>query len=377
MTCDETAEFVSALCDGEAIPRTAAEHVSTCAACQARLREYTEMGAELRLVASLAIKKEVAPRVWNSPRNTIAMWWQKGWETMRIPRFAFAVLIATIVGLGSTFAVVQVRAHSNGTVVLLKIASPDGGVNNCALNTQDKMWARCSLLGQMNGKTVSYGIDLIGRKDDGVELGVRTKMYGPSSGTYDMGGLQKEPQKQVYFEPGQTMKLDVPGAGAFTVTGEWLDHMPLFLGVSTQDVQVGPEELRLISPVLISGKQVLGDFPGGSGIVDKAGSGVEIYMPGEGRFIFSLSPMRGAVQAHVELNRISFEDGGRSYVFVTGSPVSRDEHIWVVHEAKLKPDDWENEFIKPDGLAEHEFVSSGDLHKLAPGLVIDGETTKN
>jgi hypothetical protein len=73
MMCDETAEFVSALCDGDAIPRAAAEHVSGCASCQARLKEYMEMGAELRLMASLAMEESVSPRVWNGPRNTFAI----------------------------------------------------------------------------------------------------------------------------------------------------------------------------------------------------------------------------------------------------------------------------------------------------------------
>ena len=356
MRCDEAKEFVSAVVDGEAVPKAVTEHVSECAECKERLREYMEIGAELRLMASAAMEETVASRAWSGRQNRLANLWSKGWETMRIPRLAFGVLVAAVVGLGSMFAVVQVRAHSEGTVVLLKIVGPDGGVNNCALNTKDKKWARCGLLGQMNGKTIGYGIDLIGLKGDGVELAVRTKVFGPSTGSYDLD-LSKAPQREVDFEPGQAMKLDIPGAGAFTVTGEWLDHMPLFLGASTQDVQPGPEELRLVSPLLIRDKQVLGDFQGGSASADKAGEGIEVYMPGEGRFIFSLSPMRGAVQARVTMNRISFEDGGRSYVFVTGSPVSRDEHIWVVHEANFK---WE--------LANHEFISSGDLHKLFPGV---------
>jgi len=45
MRCDEAAEFVSALCDDEVVPRAAAEHMRTCAFCQARLQEYMEMSA--------------------------------------------------------------------------------------------------------------------------------------------------------------------------------------------------------------------------------------------------------------------------------------------------------------------------------------------
>jgi hypothetical protein len=365
MRCDEGAEFVSALCDGEAIPRAAAEHVKSCAGCQKRMREYLAMGAELRLMASLATEETLRPRVWSRPQNVFANWWQKGWETMRVPRLAFAILVAAVVGLGSTFAVVQVRAHSDGSVLLLKIVGPDGGASNCPLSTVDKKQASCGLLGPVNGKMVGYGIDLIGRKGDGVELAVRTKVFGPAMGSYDSGDTSKEPQREIYFEPGQTLKLEIPGAATFNVTGEWLDHMPVMIGASEQDVQAGPEELRLIAPMLISDKDVLGDFQGGSAIVDKAGQGVQVYMPGHGHFILSLTPMRGAVEARVVLNRISFEDGGRAYAFVTGSPVCRSEHLWVVHEAELRTDD-----------GQHAGISAGDLKGLAPGLVVDGEGAK-
>jgi hypothetical protein len=262
---------------------------------------------------------------------------------------------------------VEVRAHSNGSVVLLKIAGPERDFPPCALSTEDKKQESCGGIGWMNGQIVGYQIDLTGRKDGGVELAVRTKNYGSASGTFLLADIRKEPQKVVFFEPGKTAKLDVVGAGALTVTGEWLDHMPVFLGGSTQDVQVDAEGLRLVSPLLISDKQVLGDFAGGSASADKAGEGVEVYMPGEGRFLLSLSPMRGAVQGDVVGNRISFEEGGRAYVFVTGSPVSRGEHVWVLHEAGYKP---------APGIhvnAEHEFVSAGELRELAPQVVMEGK----
>src|ERR1700681_90150 len=122
MICDEAAEFVSALCDGEMISREASEHIGACAPCRALLSEYMEMGAELRCAASFGIEDSVSPRVWTKPHGIFAIWWQKGWGDMKIPRLAFAVLIGVIVVLVSTLAVVKVGAHSDGTVVVLKIA---------------------------------------------------------------------------------------------------------------------------------------------------------------------------------------------------------------------------------------------------------------
>src|ERR1700728_4737079 len=73
MRCDEAAEFVSARCDGEVIPQTAAEHLETCALCHALLEEYMEMGAELRRTASLEIEQGISPRIWTKPQGTSSM----------------------------------------------------------------------------------------------------------------------------------------------------------------------------------------------------------------------------------------------------------------------------------------------------------------
>jgi negative regulator of sigma E activity len=53
MTCQDAVDFVSALCDGERIPREAAEHIGQCDDCRARLQDYAILGAELRRTASL------------------------------------------------------------------------------------------------------------------------------------------------------------------------------------------------------------------------------------------------------------------------------------------------------------------------------------
>jgi hypothetical protein len=43
MICDEAAEHISALYDGETIPRHAAEHIGECEGCRAQLRDYMEL----------------------------------------------------------------------------------------------------------------------------------------------------------------------------------------------------------------------------------------------------------------------------------------------------------------------------------------------
>ena len=78
MKCDEAAEFVSALRDGESIPPAAAEHVGACEACQARLKEYGEIGTELRRVAALESPPEARARTWKTKQGIKWSWWEKG-----------------------------------------------------------------------------------------------------------------------------------------------------------------------------------------------------------------------------------------------------------------------------------------------------------
>lgn len=70
MRCEEAAEFVSALCDGESIPQGAAEHIGVCETCQALLKEYGEIGTELRRVASLESPLEARARTWEKRTET-------------------------------------------------------------------------------------------------------------------------------------------------------------------------------------------------------------------------------------------------------------------------------------------------------------------
>jgi exosortase D (VPLPA-CTERM-specific) len=99
MKCEEAAEFVSALCDGESIPPVAAEHVGACESCRARLKEYGEIGAELRRVASLDSPSEARARTWETRQRTTSSWWEKGWDlfaTLPLLVWLYASILASL-----------------------------------------------------------------------------------------------------------------------------------------------------------------------------------------------------------------------------------------------------------------------------------------
>jgi hypothetical protein len=369
MICDDAAEYVSALCDGATIPPTAAQHIAACPDCQARLNDYLALGVELRRIASLEMAAGVPSRSWTKPQNRVATWWQKGWGTMRIPRLAFAVLIAGILTLASVLAVEKVRAHDTGTVVLLNTVGPNGPLMDCPLSTLDKKEASCAWYGKIGSRFLSYEVRLLSRAGSRVQLSIRARTYPSTSAPdeFTPHEFDATPPKEVWFEPGERLKQDVTEVGTLTLTGEWMDHMPIFIGQQKQDLSPGAGELRLASPLLLKDKAVAGDLVGAvSGIFSTGdpNSAVWIYIPGQGSFLLSLLPMEGAVQAHVMLSRISFEEGGHSWEFVTGAPVSRMKNIWVLHQPDLKGPH-----------ADSASIGTRALVQLQPGVWVPKEMT--
>jgi hypothetical protein len=340
MNCNEAAEFVSALCDGERIPAAAAAHMGDCENCQTRLREYITLGAEMRRVASLEVEPILKPMVWETKRESMATMWRKGWETMRIPRFAFAALVMGIVALGSTLAVVRAGAHSGGTVVLMNAAGPDGPLMDCPISTLDQNHPTCYFAGRLNGKAIECRIGLVKHESDRVELAIWTRKWEQDTAGNSLDGVATEPHKVIWFEPGKPLKIEIPGAGTLTLTGEWLDHMPILTGVHGQDISPGPNEVRFATPLLLKDKKLAGDFVGSIGGIFSADDldrmAMAFYLPGEGRFLISQTPMKGAVEAKIAFSRLSFEEGGHWWELVNGIPISRADHLWVLHQTDFK-----------------------------------------
>lgn len=360
MNCNEAAEYVSALCDGEIIPPLAAEHVGTCPDCQVRLRDYLGIGAELRRTASFEVFRSVPSLVWAKPQNRLITWWQKGLATMRIPRLAFVVLIGGVVALASSLAVVKVRAHADGTVVLLSISAGTEKPIECALSTMDKKFQKCGFIGNVGGNVLGYKIQLLSRSDSRVRLGVRARQWPVNnSASYGLDEVDSQPEQQFWFEPGDTLKVDNSGLPTVTVKGTWLDHVPSFVGSNEMDP--GPDELRIVSPLLLQGKEVIGDLAGGAATQAKPDWAVLIYYPKYGSYLIANSRIQGAIEARVDLNRISFEENGRQYVLLTGTPITRAQHVWVLHRPNFNPSTFGQN-------GEHAFISGQDLRQADPGI---------
>ena len=334
MICDDAAEYISALCDGETIPPPAAQHIATCPECEARLSDYLAMGVELRRSASLGLADAVPSRRWTKPQHRVATWWQKGWGTMRIPRVAFAGLIAGILVLASVLAVNKARAQNTGTVVLLTTVGPNGPLADCALSTQDRNQNSCVWYGKVGSRFLAYRVLLGSRNGGRVQLVIYTVAYTPGA-TPGSPESQAGSTQSIWFEPGAPSKFNVSQVGTLTLEGEWMDHMPI-LGT----LEPIPNEIRLGRPLLLKDNVVVGDLSrniGGIYGADEVDRAFGFYISGQGRFLLSQLPMKGAVEADVVQGRISFDEGGHSWELLSGVPVCRADHIWVLHQAEFKP----------------------------------------
>jgi hypothetical protein len=329
MNCDEAAESVFALSDGETISREAAKHIGECAACRARLLEYAEIGAELRRLSSLQLtEEEKAPR-WQKTQSVTPNWWRKGSSTVRIPTFAFAMMLVAIIALASSLMIVKVRAHSHGEMLMLTGETASGRTVRCALSFDDKKLDSCASEEIVTGVRELYEFRIISRNEDGIELGVRAKRG--SDVPSPVNDVDQLPETRYRFQPGEKLHVDVQGSAPMVVSGELLDHLPPLLAVSGEQLDPGPGELRFVDPVLLRGKEVLHDFQGLTVSGTAKGGGIELYAPQDGRYEISLSPLRGAAEGRVNGSRISFELNGQPHEVLTGAPVARPGRVWILY----------------------------------------------
>jgi hypothetical protein len=341
MKCEEAAEFVSALCDGETIPREVAEHIDACEVCRARLNAYSALGVELKRVASLEPPVTMKARSWEKEQKIRMNWWQRGRTTMKIPRFAFASMLALILLLSSGLVLVRARTNVGGPVlVLFYRILPNGNAMRCVITTDaNTSTNHCSDSNSGTWGLLTLNIRFVSKDGDRTQLGVRTRyesqIHQPKQGNTD--DLKDVSEKTVWIEPGEKQQIPVSGLGEIELTGEYLDHMPALRYGPDESLDPRKSEFRIVSPVLVRGKEIVLNLVGSSSIDSgDQDATLMIYNPGEGRYLISTVPFEGAVEGSVQLGQIKFNLGGQDYLLLTAMPTTRSEHVWVSHDPQYK-----------------------------------------
>jgi hypothetical protein len=346
MNCNEAAEFVSARFDGETIPREAAEHLEGCAECAARLKSYAAIGAELRRVASAeepGLLRDAAR--WKETSREKAGLWRKGVESMRIPRFAFVAMIAVIVALSLGLALVRVRANNAGPVLALSMKIPSGAHEfHCKLDTTEQVdRPNCGNFGIVKGGMLSVSAQFTERQGDNVEIEFRTRYENPPPhyNGPSQDRLNDVVGERVWITPGDKKEVNIVGLGKMEVSGIFLDHMPPTFFEPDSKVDPGENEFRIVSPVLLRGKELVfnlaGASTGSAEDEDPKDQGTSIYWPGEGRFLISPQPFKGATQGNVFESQATFKMDGAEYLLLTAVPPTRGAHLWMKHDPSYRP----------------------------------------
>src|SRR5215471_469556 len=207
MNCEQAAEFVSALFDGEQIPREAAEHIGSCLSCRSHLQEYALVGAELRRAASISFVKTIPEGRWTTSRPNATSWLTKWRENMRIPRFAFALMLAAILALSGGLALVRARDGRSESVVLTMKVPPKGQEARCLMRTDDKD-RTCNMgMDEIPG-TIVASMRFVQRDGQRAQIGMRAKFYAPGTpvpqrrrGVTDL--VAELPEKTIWIDAGE------------------------------------------------------------------------------------------------------------------------------------------------------------------------------
>ncbi len=113
MRCEEAYALISELYDRELVPRQAAEHIFGCAGCRARLRDYAEIGAQLRLLASQTASAEPIAELQPAPRRSH---WARGWSApVLVPRYVAAPVLMALLVLSIGLGLVQAQRSAEAT----------------------------------------------------------------------------------------------------------------------------------------------------------------------------------------------------------------------------------------------------------------------
>ncbi|MGH9402515.1 MAG: anti-sigma factor family protein [Terriglobia bacterium] len=347
MNCHEVQPFVSALHDGQSVPREAAEHMRSCLACQARLEDYARMDVELRLLASSA-PEEATTQMPHLPQIR-RRWGHTLTARMLVPRFALGVGLFAILGLSVGLG--WVRAQSGGPWFQFDLSNAEKNLSvGCLTQAGDDCQGFVTTAANQK---IGIRVKALDVQKDLARLSVKARVFEPVPGNEEVeakhqaGGLSQEvidrmfanttPQEFDYV-PGQTLEIPVEGGGKVLLSGEVFKLRPSF-SAQWYPLTLQPNEIALSKAALVRGNQFLGEIEGG-GSARGENSAIGICVPPVGAFVFGLKPFDGAVHGVAEFGEVRFNLDGDQYTLFSATPITggqQPREIWVYRSQNCMP----------------------------------------
>jgi hypothetical protein len=347
MTCQEAPPLISDLYDGETVPKEAAEHFARCATCQERLRDYAQMGAELRLLASADSVEAPAAIPALPPRAR--RWAHTFTARVLVPRFALglgAVLIAVLsLSLGVMRAQVaslwfqfnvtspdkmgswgsEVQAGSRGKPAFL-MTGPQGRVG-AIIDVDEIQYGRVRL------SVRAHRMEVVSAGQEARPIPRSIESTPTSDQTVGEMLANTAPQNYEYI-PGQVLEIPVEGGGKLLLTGRVLERHAHFWVKEDYPLEPKPDQIVLTEPALVRDQELL--VKGlGSASADGDDPYVAFFAPKEGLFALLLKPMDGAIPAEAEYGQARFKMDGHDYVLFSATPITggqQPREIWVYRD---------------------------------------------
>jgi hypothetical protein len=347
MNCDEVQPFVSALHDGESVPREAAEHMRSCSACQARLEDYARMDVELRLLASSAPEEAAMPHL----PQLRGRWRHTLTARVLVPRFALGVGLFAILGLSVGLAWMRAQSGELWFQFDLSDAEKQGSVGSLTQAGDD--WSGGFVTTGANQK-IGIRVKALDVQKDLVRLSVKARVFEPAPGSEEgrvanatSGSLSPKVIDRIFaniaprefnYVPGQTLEIPVEGGGKVLLSGKVFKLRPSF-PAQWYPLTLQPDEIALSKAALVRGNQFLGEI-GGSGGARGENSAVGVCVPPLGAFVFALKPFEGAVQGVAEFGEARFNLDGDDYTLFAATPITggqQPREIWVYRSQNCPP----------------------------------------
>ncbi|HEV2247181.1 MAG TPA: hypothetical protein VGW37_11070, partial [Terriglobia bacterium] len=305
-------------------------------------REYAQMGAELRLLAST--EPETSPRPLGIPSS-------KGLHLTRgltvrvlVPRFAIALALVAIVGLSVGLALV----HGQGSGPWFQYEVTDLQSQGSGGNLlQAGEYGTGESSSSADPRITLYEVKVLDVRNDSAQVDVRARKFIKSDGHGDEFIVEPDghraavksredidrilasatPQRFDY-KPGQKVQIPVEGGGTLALTGKVYQIRPSFWGFP---VNPEPNEIVLTNPALVRGQEFLGNIAG-SASASGGNSAIGACVPPVGAFVFALKAFPGAIQGVAEFGRARFTIGGQDYTLFSATPITggrQPRDIWV------------------------------------------------
>jgi hypothetical protein len=343
MNCQDAQLYVSALYDGESLPRDAAGHIGNCAACRERLFAYAKMGAELRLIANAESGADPAP-LGNLPTRRGG--WTRGFTgRVLVPRFVIGLGLIAILGLSVGLGLV--RGQGSGPWFQYELSGPEwGGTSGNVLQAGESGSGEFS--SSADPRITLYEVKVFDVRDDSAKVVVRARRFGTEPDGH-AGKLIVEPDghratitsrrdidrilasatpQRFDYKLGQKLQIPVDGGGTLVLTGKVCRIRPSFW---RYPVNPEPDEIVLTNPAMVRGQEFLGNIAGNASAAG-GNSAIGACVPPVGSFVFALKPFPGAFQGVAEFGRARFTMGGQKYTVFSATPITGGQQprdIWV------------------------------------------------